>query len=84
MKNANEIICREAQYIIENNATVRETGRYFGRSKSAVHQDMRDKLPRINRTLAVDVSKILSINLAERHNRGGQSTKERWEKMRSN
>ena len=84
MKNANEIICREAQYIIENNATVRETGRYFGRSKSAVHQDMRDKLPRINRTLAVDVSKILSINLAERHNRGGQSTKARWEKMRSN
>lgn len=82
--NNHELICREAQYIVENNATVRQTGKYFGRSKSVVHQDMRDKLPRINHALAIDVSKILSTNLADRHNRGGQSTKAKWEQMRRN
>ena len=84
MKNANELICREAQYIIENNATVRQTGKYFGRSKSTIHLDMKHKLPHINHALAVDVSKVLNANLADRHNRGGRSTKTRWEKMRRN
>lgn len=84
MRDINELICQEARYIVENNATVRQAGKYFGRSKSAVHQDMRDKLPRINHALAVDVSKVLGTNLAERHNRGGQSTKAKWEKMRRN
>ena len=82
--NKHELICREAQYIVENNATVRQAGKYFGRSKSTIHIDMRDKLPRINHTLASDVAKVLHTNLAERHNRGGQSTKTRWEKMRRN
>ncbi len=79
-----ELICREAQYIVANNATIRQTGRYFGRSKSAIHQDMRDKLPHINHTLAVKVAKVLDVNFAERTMRGGQSNKERWEKMRRN
>lgn len=79
-----ELICREAQYIVENNATVRQTGRYFGRSKSTIHQDMRAKLPRINHALAVDVSRVLDVNFAERTMRGGLATKARWEKMRRN
>ena len=77
-----ELICREAQYIVENNATVRQAGRYFGRSKSTIHQDMRNKLPYINHALAVEVSRVLDINHTERTMRGGLATKARWEKMR--
>ena len=75
-----ELICREAQYIVENNATVRQTGRYFGRSKSTIHQDMRDRLPHINHTLAVQVSEVLDANLTERTMRGGLATKARWKR----
>ncbi len=79
-----ELICREAQYLVANNATIRQTGKYFGRSKSAVHVDMREKLPHINHALAVKVANVLDVNLSERTMRGGQSNKERWEKMRRN
>lgn len=79
-----ELICREAQYIVENNATVRQAGKYFGRSKSTIHMDMRDKLPRINHALAIDVSRVLDVNFAERTMRGGLATKAKYEKMRRN
>lgn len=82
--NNHELICREAQYIVENNATVRQTGKYFGRSKSAVHIDIRNKLPHINHALAVEVDKVINANLTERTMRGGLATKAKWEKMRSN
>jgi len=84
MPRTYEIICREAQYIIDHNATVRQTGRYFGRSKSTIHNDIRNKLPRINHTLAAAVTKVLEANLADRHNRGGMSTKAKYEMMRNN
>ena len=83
MKN-HELICLEAQYIVEHNATVRQAGRYFGRSKSIIHQDMRDRLPKINHTLAAKVSKVFDANLAERTMRGGLATKSKWEKMKRN
>lgn len=84
MPRTHEIICKEAQYMIENNATVRQTGKYFGRSKSTIHKDMREKLPRINNILAEAVTKVLEANRADRHNRGGMSTKTKYEMMRSN
>lgn len=84
MPRTYEIICKEAQYMIENNATVRQTGKYFGRSKSTVHKDLREKLPRINNILAAAVTRILEANLADRHNRGGMSTKTKYAMMRSN
>ena len=82
--NKHDLICREAQYIVEHNATVRQAGKHFGRSKSVVHMDMRNKLPHINHALAAEVSKVLNINLAERTMRGGLATKARWEKAKSN
>ena len=77
-----ELICREAHYIIDNNATVRQTGNYFGRSKSTIHNDMRTRLPHINKALATEVAKVLNINLAERTMRGGLATKAKYEKRR--
>ena len=37
-----------ANYIIENNATVRQTAKAFGISKSTVHKDVAERLQHIN------------------------------------
>ena len=65
-------------YIIESNATVRQTARRFGVSKSTVHKDVSDRLTYINPALAKEVRKVLDINKAERHIRGGLATKEKY------
>lgn len=67
-----------ANYIIENNATVRQAAKQFGISKSTVHKDCSDRLLLINPSLATEVRKILDVNKAERHIRGGLATKEKY------
>ncbi len=67
-----------ANYIIENNATVRQAAKQFGISKSTVHKDCSDRLQLINPSLATEVRKILDVNKAERHIRGGLATKEKY------
>ena len=37
-----------ANYIIENNTTVRQTAKQFGISKSTVHKDLTERLSQIN------------------------------------
>ena len=64
------------EYIIENNATVRETAKKFGISKSTVHKDVTERLSRIDPLLAGQARKILEVNKAERHIRGGMATRE--------
>lgn len=67
-----------ANYIIENNATVRQTARQFGISKSTVHKDVTDRLMQINPALASEARKVLDINKSERHIRGGLATREKY------
>lgn len=67
-----------AQYIIENRATVRAAARKFGISKSTVHKDLQDRLPRLNRALYVQVKAVLDENKAERHIRGGIATRRKY------
>lgn len=67
-----------ANYIIENNATVRQTAKEFGISKSTVHKDVTDRLLQINPALAKQTRKILDLNKSERHIRGGLATKEKY------
>lgn len=67
-----------ATYIIDQNATVRETAKKFGISKSTVHKDVAERLLQINPILAKDVRKVLDINKSERHIRGGMATKEKY------
>lgn len=82
MKTREKIICQEAQYIIENNATVRQASKEFGRSKSTIHYDIRRNLPYINKTLAIQVEKVLEANKQERATRGGLATQEKYRKTR--
>ena len=67
-----------AYYIIENNATVRQTAKAFGISKSTVHKDVTDRLNNINRVLANRTRRVLEQNKLERHIRGGLATKQKY------
>ena len=68
-------------YIIEHNATVRQTAKQFGISKSTVHKDVGIRLEKINKPLYKRVKKVLDKNKSERHIRGGRATKEKYRKM---
>ncbi len=68
-----------ANYIIENNVTVRQTAKAFGISKSTVHKDVTERLIRINPTLAKEARKVLDVNKSERHIRGGMATREKYQ-----
>lgn len=71
-----------ASYIIENEATVRETAKKFSLSKSSVHKDVTARLEKISPALASEVKKVLEHNKEERHIRGGMATKKKYEMMK--
>ena len=67
-----------ARYIIDNNTTVRQAAKHFGISKSTVHKDCTERLTQVHPALAAEVRKVLDVNKAERHIRGGLATKEKY------
>ena len=67
-----------ANYIIENNATVRQAAKQFGISKSTVHKDLTERLPQVHPQLASEARKVLDVNKSERHIRGGLATKDKY------
>lgn len=75
-----ERACELAVYMIENNATVRGAAKRFGLSKSTVHKDLQQRLPRYNRTLYEQVRQVLDTNKSQRHIRGGLATKRKYQK----
>lgn len=68
-----------ANYIISKEATVRQAAKIFGVSKSTIHKDVTERLPKINPSAAKEVKMILDKNKAERHIRGGRATKMKYE-----
>lgn len=71
-----------AQYIIENDATVRQTAQVFHISKSTVHKDVAERLRAVNPRLYVQAKAVLENNKAQRHIRGGLATKLKYAKQR--
>jgi putative DeoR family transcriptional regulator (stage III sporulation protein D) len=67
-----------AAYILETGATVRACAVRFRVSKTTVHKDMRERLPRLNPHLAQEVSRVLDGNREERHLRGGAATRRKY------
>ncbi len=67
-----------SRHISRTQDTVRETARVFGVSKSTVHKDVTERLPRINRQLATTVKRVLEHNKSERHLRGGEATRKKY------
>lgn len=72
----------EAEHILCTGATVRETATTFDVSKSTVHKDVSERLKYVNADLWREVKKILDFNLAERHIRGGNATKNKYLRRR--
>ena len=68
-----------AGFIIDNNATVRDTAKKFDISKSTVHKDVTQRLKKIDVDLYDEVRSVLNKNKAERHIRGGLATKLKYE-----
>ena len=73
-----------ASYMIQSKATVRQTAKKFGISKSTVHKDMVDRLVQINPERAGEVREVLNINKQERHIRGGLATREKYQQRLKN
>ena len=69
-----------AEYIVNNKATVRAAAKKFGVSKSTVFVDVSERLKKVNPFLYSEVRKILDLNKAERHLRGGMATKQKFSK----
>lgn len=70
-----ERVLEVARYIIESKDTIRKTAKVFGVSKSTIHKDMTERLPKINQSIAEETYTILELNKSERHIRGGEATK---------
>lgn len=67
-----------AKYTIENNTTVRQTGKAFGISKSSVYKYLTFNLPRISKSLYEKTSKVLENNKNERYKRGGIANRKKY------
>ena len=59
---------------------VRVCAKRFGVSKTTIHKDMRERLKEISPALYAQVSQVLAKNKAERHIRGGEATREKYQK----
>ena len=66
------------EYILENKATVRAAAKEFHISKSTVHKDVAERLKHIEPQLYREVKKVLDVNKAQRHIRGGMATKRKY------
>ena len=71
---------RLAAYMIDTGGTVRSAGKHFGLSKSTVHKDLTEVLPRASPALFAQVRKLLEQNKSERHIRGGLATRRKYAK----
>lgn len=69
---------RIAEYMLENKSTVRTAAAFFGISKSTVHKDVSEKLKNCNCELYRKIRILLDTNKAERHIRGGEATKRKF------
>ena len=59
---------------------MRVCAKRFGVSKTTIHKDMRERLKEISPALYAQVSQVLAKNKAERHIRGGEATREKYQK----
>jgi len=75
-------ILEEAEYILKNNATIRDTAKHFSIGKSTVHKDMKEKLAKISLDLYEKVCLVMNEHLKIRHINGGKVTQEKYQMMR--
>ncbi|MBE6160073.1 MAG: stage III sporulation protein D [Lactobacillales bacterium] len=77
-------VLESANYIIEHNATVRETAKITKVGKTTTHLDLTTRLEEINPKLHKQVEEILENNKVKRHIRGGEATRQKFLSMKNN
>ena len=77
-----ERVRRNGEYIVETGCTVRACANRLGASKSTVHKDVTERLAQIDPALYEKVKAVLEFNLSERHLRGGNAAKRKYEEKR--
>ena len=75
-------VLQSAYHIIETGDTIRKTALVYSYSKSTVHNDVSIKLKKINFNLYKQVNDILKNNFAQKHIRGGQATKKKYQRLK--
>lgn len=75
-----ERVKNETQYILETKETLRNVAKKFNVSKSTVHKDMGERLCTISPELFKKIRTILDEHIMIRHIKGGESTKEKYQK----
>ena len=76
-------VMQAAEHILETGDTVRACAGSFGVSKTTIHKDMRERLPRMDSDLSSRVDAVLRKNLQERHLRGGEATRRKYSALRA-
>lgn len=72
------------EYLVSNKATVRAVAQKFGVSKSTVHKDITQILKKHDKNLYQEVQAVLKQNKLERHLRGGEATRIKYERLNAN
>ncbi len=75
-------IIQAAKIFLKEKSNVRQVARRLGCSKSTIHKDLSERLKMLDHGLYQEVSSLLEINKQEKHIRGGNSTKRKYQKLK--
>ena len=75
-------IIKEGIHLTNTDKTIRQIAKDFNISKSTVHKDLTERLPKIDYILSKQVEEKLENHLATRHIKGGLSTKLRYKRLK--
>lgn len=64
--------------LLNENKTIREIAKECNISKSTIHKDLRERLPKIDLLLYEKVNKVLLAHKKEGHLKGGEVTKNKY------
>ena len=82
MEDLYDRIISEATYFVDNSSTIRRVAEEFRLSKTTVFNDFK-KLKSIDYSLYEKVRRLIEYNFANKHIRGGLSTKMKFCKLRN-
>lgn len=78
--NIKQRVINEANRMLETKETIRGIAEYYKVSKSTVHKDLRERLKKYDLKKYNEVNIIMQEHLAERHIRGGEETKRKYQR----
>ncbi len=75
-------VINEALLITSDAKTIREIAKIFNIGKSTVHKDLRERLPILDSFLSVKVNNTLASNFNNKHIRGGEKTRLKYQSLK--